>query len=99
MDKAIPKEIESLLEYRANADGTRKVKRVMPLRPCEACGKPIDEQRTVNIYVSLESSVNHSHKKYKCTTCGVYMDPVTGEFTAEYNDVADHFRKQKRKKR
>ena len=99
MDKPIPKEILDRIITRKLKDGETRIKGIRELDGvCSDCGREC-ESRTVEIRVCKDTGAYHQHQKFKCNTCKLYLNPCTGKYTCEYEEIANHFRKSKHKRR
>lgn len=101
MDKKIPLEILDKLEFKTFANeeaaGPQLVKVHHEAKPCEDCGK-IVENRRLRLSVNRSSLSTH-HIKYQCQNCKLYKNPTTGVFDMTFKDINRHFYVGYRKKR
>ena len=93
MDKPIPTEILERIEWQRghhNGDPLRVKKVKHQARPCEDCGKLVEDRR-IRISVSKESHVRQAHCKHHCQSCKLYKNPTTGEFDMTFHQIHTHF--------
>ena len=100
MDKPIPKEIEDRITWAKLDEGNRRIKSIKPVSwVCDACDRVCKNPRRISVNICKDTMATHAHQKFKCSECKLYRDPATGEFTLEYHQISDHFRKSKHKRR
>lgn len=77
--REIPKEILDRLEFRAVAkcDPIKKVVRIKPIAPCEACGRELEEVRRITIQPRCEPV---RHRREYCFNCRLVAVSGTNEF-------------------
>jgi hypothetical protein len=97
----LPKDIADRITWQKGAleqDSFRVKKIKHEPKPCEDCGKLVEDRR-IRISVSKESHVRQGHCKHHCQSCKLYKNPITGEFDMTFHQIHTHFYKSQSKKK